>query len=167
MLPSCNSLPYNPVVVFSVAAVERGVIGDGAFGGAGGESVVGDGACDGAGLHVFDFLPLRSGVADTWKTLTGCEDNAAFLVVPGVGFVLTHDGELDAVDGYQFIQRKAESLCYQHIDFDQGLPTSVVGAEGAITGPFRGKVMEEGVREAWVVLHPCLFSEGILPAGCP
>lgn len=40
-----------------------------------------------------------AGEADVDEAFAGGEDDAAVLVVPGVGFVLAHDGELDAVNG--------------------------------------------------------------------
>lgn len=44
-----------------------------------------------------------AGEADVDEAFAGGEDDAAVLVVPGVGFVLAHDGELDTVDGEQFV----------------------------------------------------------------
>jgi hypothetical protein len=39
-----------------------------------------------------------------------------------------HDRELDAVDELQFVERKAEGLGDQHVDFDQGHAAGIVAA---------------------------------------
>ena len=66
---------------------------------ASGECGVGDGALDGAGLQGADFVPLGAGEADAGEAFRVGEDDATALVILGVGFVLAHHGELDAVDG--------------------------------------------------------------------
>ena len=45
-----------------------------------------------------------AGQANTDQALAGGEDDAAVGVVPGVGLVLAHDGELDTIEGEQFFQ---------------------------------------------------------------
>lgn len=55
--------------------------------------------------------------ADVDEAFAGGEDDAAVLVVPGVGFVLAHDGELDAVDGQEFVEGEAEGLGDEDVDF--------------------------------------------------
>ena len=42
------------------------------------------------------------------RPLEGGEDDAAVGVVPSVGFVLAHDGELDAVDGQELFEGEPE-----------------------------------------------------------
>lgn len=91
---------------------------DDSFYGAGGEGGVGDGAGDGAGLHGFDGVPFCSAEADAGEAFAGGEDDAAALVVVGVGLVLAHDGELDAVDGLQLLQGEAELAGDEHIQLD-------------------------------------------------
>ena len=58
-----------------------------------------------------------AGEADVDEAFAGGEDDAAVLVVPGVGFVLAHDGELHAVDGEQFVKAEAEGLGDEDVDF--------------------------------------------------
>jgi len=102
------------------------LVGDGAVGGATGLGVVGPGFAGGfAGLEVLDVFPAEgdvgfgarsavdavvdavvevgvaggAGQADVGEAAAGGEDDAAVLVVPGFGFVLAHNGKLDAVEG--------------------------------------------------------------------
>ncbi len=65
---------------------------------------------------------------------------AAQLVVAVVVFVFLQDGELDAVDGEQFVEGQAEGEGGEGVEFDQGLATGVVGAQWAVAGPDWGAV---------------------------
>jgi len=184
------------VVLFAVAAVEGGVVGDGSFDWAAGLGVIGDGSGDGAGLEGFDVFPAWvitaktqrtqsffvffflcvlcafavcsfPGEADAGEALGAGEDDAAFLIVPGIGLVLAHDRELDAVDGFQFFQGKPQGHGGEDIDFHQGLAAGIVGAQGTVAVPGGGEVLEKGVGQAGVVLGPAVVSEIILPAFLP
>ena len=68
----------------------------------------------------------------------GDEDDAAVGVVPSVGLVLAHEGELDAVDGQELVEDQAEDHGGEDIDFDQGTAASVLGTEGVLPPPFGG-----------------------------
>lgn len=98
-----------------------------------------------------------AGEADADESFAGGEDDAAVLVVPGVGFVLAHDGELDAVDGEQFIEGHAEGLGDEYVDFEQGLAADVVGAHGVVALPVWGELAEEVLRQ-----H---FGTGVIAVG--
>lgn len=108
-------MPDGFVVGFAGAEVEGGVVGEGSLDGAGGLGVVGDELGDGAGLHVADVFPAGevlfgvafAGETDADEAFADGEDYAAVGVVPGVGFVLAHDGELDAVDVEELFEGEA------------------------------------------------------------
>lgn len=51
-----------------------------------------------------------AGQAYARQALGGGEGYAAVRVVVGFGFVLARDGELDAVDGLEFVQGEAEGF---------------------------------------------------------
>ncbi len=162
------------VVFFPVAAVEGGLIGYGSFKGAGGLGVIGDDTGDGDGLHIFDILPAGgldfgglTGEADGGQAFGAGEDDAAVLVVPGVGFVLAHDRELDAVDGFQFFQGEAQGHGREDIYFHQGLTAGVVGAQGVVAIPGQGEAGEKGVGEAGIVFGPMVSYKFRLPAFLP
>ena len=88
------------------------------------------------------------------------EDDAAGGVVPGVALVALHDGELHAVDEQQLVQRQAQGLGHQHVDFDQGHAAGVVAAQGAIARPGAGERGPEIVRQARVArLAPALVGK--------
>jgi len=108
-----------------------------------------------------------SGKADAGEALAGGEDDAAVLVVEGFGFVLTHDGELDAVDGFEFFEGHAEGLGDEDIDFQQGLAAFVVATQGVVALPVEGEVGDEVVVEQGGVGAPVLLLEFGLPAGLP
>lgn len=115
-----------------------------------------------------------AGEADADESFAGGEDDAAVLVVPGVGFVLAHDGELDAVDGEQFVEGHAEGLGDEHVDFEQGLAAGVVGAQGVVALPVWGELAEEALWQHFgtgVVAvgldAPLLLGEVGVPAGLP
>ena len=113
--------PCDAVVPLSVATLKGGIVFDDAFDWPIRDGVVHDAACNGAFVEVTDVLPAESdvdaagvgsvkavdgialdglaGETNAGKTLGSGEDDAAVGVVPSVGFVLAHDGELDAVDG--------------------------------------------------------------------
>src|SRR5690606_2798379 len=84
-----------------------------------------------------------AGQADTDQAFAGGEDDAAGLVVPGVGFVLAHDRELYAIDGEQFFKGQTEGLGDEDVDFNQGLAAGVVAAQGVVALPFGGEAGEE------------------------
>lgn len=58
---------------------------------------------------------------------------------PGVesvfAFVAAHDRELDAIYGQKIVEGQAQVLGDQDIDFQQGLATGEVGAQGATALP--------------------------------
>lgn len=81
--------------------------------------------------------------ADADQTLARGEDDAPALVVPGIGLVLAHHRELDAVDGQQFVQGQAEGLGDQDVDLEQRLAAGVVGAQRAVALPVGDEVGEE------------------------
>lgn len=115
-----------------------------------------------------------AGQADIDQAFAGGEDNAAVLVVPGVGFVLAHDGELYTVDGEQLIQGEAEGLGDEDVDFQQGLAAGVVAAQGVVALPVGGQLTEEVLGQrlgAGVVAigwqAPLLLLEGGVPATLP
>ena len=110
-----------------------------------------------------------AGQAYTDEAFAGGEDDAAGLVVPGVGFVLAHDRELDAVDGEQFFKGQTEGLGDEDVDFYQGLAAGVVAAQGVVALPFGGEVGEEvlGQRGNGFAGGPPLLAEAVLPVGLP
>ena len=59
-----------------------------------------------------------AGEANAGEALGGGEDDAAGGVVVGVGFVLAHDGELDSVEGEEFVEGEAEGDGGEYVDFD-------------------------------------------------
>lgn len=123
---------------------------DGAFLGFAGEPGVDDGAGDGfAGGEVFDVFPADgmflirfTRKTDAGESLTAGEDDAAVLVVPGVVFILAQNGELDAVDRAEFVNRQAECTGNQHINFNQRLTTGIVRPQRCFPVPILGKRRE-------------------------
>ena len=99
-----------------------------------------------------------AGEADAGEALGGGEDDAAVGVVPGVGFVLAHDGELDAVDGQELVEGQAEGHGGEDVDLDEGLAAGVVGAEGVLPSPFGGEGGEV-VRQAGIFPDPGVGAE--------
>ena len=99
-----------------------------------------------------------AGEADAGEALRGGEDDAAVGIVPSVGFVLTHDGELDAVDGEELVEGQAEGHGGKDVDLDEGLASGVVGAESVLPSPFEGEGGEV-VRQAEVLLGPGIGTE--------
>ena len=98
--------------------------------------------------------------AYAYQALAVGEDDAAGGVVPGVALVALHDGELHAVDEQQLVQRQAQGLGHQHVDFDQGHAAGVVAAQGAIAHPGAGERGPEIVRQARVAgLAPALVGK--------
>ena len=112
-----------------------------------------------------------SGQADADEALAGGEDDAAVLVIPGVGFVLAHHRELHAVDGEQLFQGEAQGLGDEDVDLHQRLAASVVAAQGVMALPLGGEVGEEVPRQGAVgnVIggSPLLLTESLLPVGLP
>ena len=101
-----------------------------------------------------------AGQADADEAFAVGEDDAAGGVVPGVALVALHDGELHAVDKQQFVQRQAQGLGDQHIDFDHGHAAGVVAAQGAIARPGAGERRPKIVRQARVArLAPALVGK--------
>jgi len=77
---------------------------------AAGEGVVDDGAIHRAGCHLPDFIPFGPGEADSDQSLVAGKDNAAVLVIPGIGFLLPHHQKLDPVNGFEFFQSQPQGL---------------------------------------------------------
>ena len=168
--------PDGLVVGFPVAEGEGGLVGDGAFYGAGGEGGVCYGALGGAGLEVFDVVPADgffllfvcvAGVADAGEAFAVGEDDAAVLVIPGVGLVLAHDGELDAVDGLELFEGEAEFAGDEDVELDQRPAAGEVGAQGAIPLPLGGEFAEKVRVEARIVAIPALGAEVLVPTFRP
>ena len=101
-----------------------------------------------------------AGEADAGEALRRGEDDAAVGIVPSVGFVLAHDGELDAVDGEELVEGQAEGHGGEDVDLDEGLATGVVGAESILPSPFGGEGGEV-VRQAGVLSGPGIGAEGV------
>ena len=101
-----------------------------------------------------------AGEADAEEALGGCEDDAAVGVVPNVGFVLAHDGELDAVDREELGEGQAEGRGGEDIDLDESLAAGVVGAEGALPSPFGGEGGEV-LRQAGILPDPGVGSRSV------
>lgn len=162
--------------MLAVALGEGGGVGDGSFYWAGGEGGVGDGALGGAGLEVFDVVPADgfavfgfgvAGEADAGEAFAVGEDDAAVLVIPGVGLVLAHDGELDAVDGLELFEGEAEFAGDEDVELDQRPAAGEVAAQGAIPPPL-GRQLPEKVRvEARIVAIPALGAEALVPTFRP
>ena len=121
----------------------------------GGVPGVGVGVAEGVAGVALDGL---AGEADAGEALGGGEDDAAVGVVPGVGFVLAHDGELDAVDGQELVEGEAEGHGGEDVDLDEGLAAGVVGAEGVLPSPFGGEGGEV-VRQAGGLSGPGVGAE--------
>lgn len=92
----------------------------------------------------------------------------------GFGFVLAHDGELDAVEGEQFFQGEPQGLGDEDVDFKQGLAAGVVGSEGAVALPVGSEPLEEllryGVGAGALTVggdRPVLLAEIVLPGLLP
>src|SRR5687767_11158307 len=124
-------LPHRRVILLPIAPIKWRFIDNGAFPWPAGKKVFGDLAFDCAGLHLFDFVPFGAGEADAGEAFAAREDDAPAAVIPGVVLVLAQDGELDAVDGAEFLQREAEGLGDEDINFHEGLAAGVVRAQGA------------------------------------
>ena len=121
----------------------------------------GGGACRSSGVRrgvAGVALDGLAGEADAGEALGGGEDDAAVGVVPGVGFVLAHDGELDAVDGQELVEGQAEGHGGEDVDLDEGLAAGVVGAEGVLPSPFGGEGGEV-VRQAGILPGPGVGAE--------
>ena len=146
--------PRHPVILFPVRPGERGFEGAGDLAGAAGQGVVADGHVHGgavgheelavfvqvfpAVVAVFGFTvgggdagfgcgaPAFAGQADADQAFAVGENDAPGDVIPGVALVALHDGELHAVDEQQFVEREAQRLRHQHIDFHQGHASGVV-----------------------------------------
>ncbi len=148
--------PSRPVVFFAVGAGEGGGVGAGDLAGAAGQGVVGDGHGDGGAVFDFELAVFVevfpavvavfgfavgggdagfgggaaafAGQADADQAFAVGEDDATLDVVPGVALVALHDRELHAVDELQFVEREAQGLGDQHVDFNQGHAAGVVAA---------------------------------------
>jgi len=100
-------------------------------------------------------------------TVPAGEDDAAVLVVPGVGLVLAQDRELNAVDGFELFEGEFQGQRRQDVDLDQGLAAGEIGAQGAVAVPGRGQVGEEAIRQPGVGFGPAVGAEGVVPAIMP
>lgn len=168
--------PHLLVVLLAVAFGEGCLVGDRTLYRAGGEGGVGDGALGGAGLEVFDVVPADgvavfgfgvAGEADAGEAFAVGEDDAAVLVIPGVGLVLAHDGELDAVDGLELFEGEAEFAGDEDVELDQRPAAGEVGAQGAIPPPL-GRQLAPKVRvKARIVAIPALGAEALVPTFRP
>jgi hypothetical protein len=122
-----------------------------------------------------DWLPLRpgekgvggilpffafAGEADAGEPFAGGEDDAPVFVVVGFAFVLLHDGELNAVDGDEFVEGEAEGHGGEDVDFDEGLAAGVVGAEGAVRCQVGVRWVKKLLVEAGVGFAPGVVGEG-------
>ncbi len=70
------------------------------------------------------------------------EDDAAVAVVPGVGLVVAHDGELDAVHGLELFEGEAEGHGDEDVDLDEDGAAGEWGADGGVAGPGGGDAVE-------------------------
>src|SRR5690554_476094 len=146
-----KNLPRDPIILLPVRAEERGLVLHGGFPRAVGEGVVFIGLADDAFLHLLDLLPAEgdavlgalrgfdgvvgalsqlgglglAGQANADEALAGGEDDAAVLVIPGIGLVLAHHRELHAVDGEQLFQGEAEGLGDEDINLHQRLAARI------------------------------------------
>jgi hypothetical protein len=99
--------------------------------------------------------------ADADHALADRKHDAASDVVPSIPLIALHDRKLHAVDQQQFLQRQAERLRHQDVDFDQCHAASEVASQGATAGPGAGEILPEVLRQAGVVgLAPLLVGEG-------
>ncbi len=159
--------PSGGVVGFTIAAVEGGGVGNDAFAGAAGKGVVYDGAGNSSRCLILDFIPFGAGEAHAGEALAAGENDAPILVVPGVAFILTEDGELSPVDRTKFVKSEAQGHCRQNVDLYEGLPSFIVRPEGAIALPFGRELGKFRVVQAGVILRPAFLMEGIIPAFLP
>ena len=153
--------------MFAVAAVKRGLVFDGALAGAAGQEIFGHFAFDYAEFHVLDFIPLRAGEADAGEAFAACEDDASAAVIPGVVFVLAQNGELDAVDDAEFLQREAEALGDEDIDFHESLTAGVIRAQSALALPLGRQPGEKAVVQPRVGFGPTLLDKALSPTFGP
>ena len=153
--------PDGFVVSFPVAAVEGGLVNDGALPGAAGEGVVGDGAGDVATFHVFDGLPFGAGKTHPGEPFACRENDTAVLVIPGVGLILAKDRELGLVDCLEFLQGEPQCHACEYVDFHKRLAPFIVGAQGTVPGPLGREIGEFGIAQARVVFGPRLLVEKI------
>ena len=73
---------------------------------------------------------------------------------------MPHDGELDAVDGLEFVRGEAEGFGGEGVDFDEDLAAGVVGTEGVVPVPMWGQGGPV-VGEARVLARPSVLAEGV------
>ena len=146
--PPLKFRPHRFIILFPIAAVKGGKVGDGALDGAAGQGVVHDGSLYRAGCHALDVVPFRTGEAHAGKPLGAGEHNATVLVIPGIGLILSKHRELHPVNGFQLIQGQVQSHGRQHVDFHQGLTPGIICAQGAVALPVWGEVCKKGVRQS-------------------
>ena len=142
-----EELPRSLIILLPVTPVKRRDILNRPLHGAAGLGIVGDGAVElfsgGCALDAaFPFLAVKAHAGEA--AVVG-EDDAAVCVVPGVGLVLLEDWELDAVDGFQLIQRHAQGHGGEHVDLYQRLAAFVVRAQRGVPGPGGGQGGEAGL----------------------
>ena len=72
--------------------------------------------------HTATGVMTAAGKVDLRRTVVSPRyylSDAAFLVGPGVGFVVAEDGELDTVHGDKFLQGYSHSICSQDINLHE------------------------------------------------
>lgn len=146
--------PRSLIILLPVTPVKRRDILNRPLHGAAGLGIVGDGVVElfSGGRALDAAFPFPAVKAHAGEAAVVGEDDAAVCVVPGVGLVLLEHGELDAVDGFQLIQRHTQGHGGKHIDLHQRLAAFVVGAQGGVPGPFRSQSGEAARAEAGVLL---------------
>lgn len=153
-----EELPRSLIILLPVTPVKRRDILNRPLHGAAGLGIVGDGAVElfSGGCALDAAFPFPAVKAHTGEAAVVGEDDAAIGVVSGVGLVLLEHRKLDAVDGFQLIQRHTQGHGGEHIDLHQRLAAFVVGAQGSVPGPGGGQGGEAGGAEAGVLFCPTI-----------
>lgn len=150
--------PRRLIVLLPVTPVKRRDVLNRPLHGAAGLGVVGDGAVEllSGGRALDAAFPFPAVKAHAGEAAVVGEDDAAVCVVPGVGLVLLEHGELDAVDGFQLIQRHTQGHGGEHVDLHQCLAAFVVGAQGGVPCPGGGQGCKTGRAETGILLRPTI-----------
>ena len=119
VLPAEGDAGLDRLGLCLLAVVDRPGSPGGCVPGAGGGDAVGVGSRDAEAVARVALDGL-AGEADAGEALGGGEDDAATGIVPSVGFVLAHDGELDAVDGEELVKGQAEGHGGEDVNLDEG-----------------------------------------------